>query len=366
MKIMFYCINGTGIGHLTRTLSLVKSINKLYSKYELRVISNGKFDPGFKEINVPFYSTKYSNLDVHRYPHLECEVNNELQDRILGFDPDIIFFDNRVPPFIKKIRGFKILMLRSLKEEYMINTIAEFTSKIDLFIIPHDFSELQEQYSEKFVSILKENRDILVLGPIIKNVFSPKPLKKVNKLIVSLGGGGPHSALKKGEFFDDVESYAKTFLEYFNKTNLTFPVDIIVGPNFDSKLFNELFSNIKNTKISLLRFSNNYFLDLSSSLVFSLLGYNSVNELLYLQIPTIFFSKRSVSESQPNRGIWIQKSNLGLFMNSVTEESISKAIIEIESNRSMINRNLKRLNLIPKNDLIIKEVIKRYNNNLSC
>jgi len=361
MKILFYCLNGTGIGHLTRTLSLVESLKKTLPKSKIEVLTNGVFDPGFQKLGVPFHSTKYSNIDIHKNPLLESKVNKELFERINSFRPNIIFFDNKIPPFANKVNSFKVLVLRSLKEENMIKTLDKFSSLMDLFIVPHDISELEEQYSKTLIHKLKTNHKILVLGPIIKKKYSPKSLKKIKKCIVSFGGGGPHAAFNKGEFFGDVEHYAQVFLNFFINNKFDFPIDLILGPNFDSKLFSKLVSKAKSNKsIKILRLSDNYFSDLSSSIIFSLTGYNSVNELLYLQVPAIFFSKRGVSESQLNRGKWIQKKNLGLFISEVNEKTISRSILKLLSQRQKINSNLKKLNIQPKNDLIIKKVIKNY------
>jgi len=347
-KIMFHCINGTGIGHITRAVSLSKIIIKKYPKSKILIESNGRYKPKINDKRVRFYFLKYTNIDTHKNPHLKKHQDKEVGRVIKRFNPSVIVFDNQIPRFIfgKEYRYIKkVLVIRSLNEKFLLEIIDYYKELLDYIIIPHSFEELQFLYSKKTNALLKEIKNILIVGPIVRN--EKINLKKARyDIIATLGGGGIHRKKGKfGEFWFDTEINAKRIINVFEdlfSSNRNLRFALICGPNFR----NIKLRGLKVPGIKLIRRTEHPIsLFKQSKIVISQLGYNTTMELLKYHVPAIFFAKKTSTESQETRGKWIEKNKYGIFLRDFNEESLKKTLIRmLESKKEIIKlkRNLSK------------------------
>ena len=90
MKILFYTVNGVGLGHLNRCLVLADAIKKLDPSVDIFFITNSSFTKPIKEGGYSFIQLQISNdsnclLDDDGFSLFKNTIDNE--------KPDLIVYD---------------------------------------------------------------------------------------------------------------------------------------------------------------------------------------------------------------------------------------------------------------------------------
>ena len=100
-KIMFYAINGEGLGHIFRLLNIAKELRKLID-CDMLFLTNTHFTEVFEKEGINYVrggisSKELSNKTISRQEYLELNTKFVL-DEAKKFKPDIFFFDQAILP----------------------------------------------------------------------------------------------------------------------------------------------------------------------------------------------------------------------------------------------------------------------------
>ncbi len=365
-RIFFYCINGTGIGHLTRSFNIAQSIINLNSKAIIKIVFNGHFHPNYKSSRIIFEHTRWTNIQTHLNKELEEKNKKDIYKKIIKFKPNVIIFDNKILEEVLGLKNIKkVLILRALKERYMKKILKDYYSKLDLFIVPHITNELSFMYSKQFYFNLKKLKKVKILGPIIKREKINR--KKPKQILFTIGGGGIHRN-KNSKFFFDTINYTYTFIKflkkYYKKKFLKdYNIKIIVGPNFDKSHYQQIKDLLLKEpellqKVYFVKFIKNIIKEFSKSYIYTLAGYNTTYELIYNQIPAIYFVKRGITESQKIRSEWIKYNKFGVVINKFNIKNLKNSFLVLKKEEEEITKKLKKANIKPKNDEVAKIILQ--------
>jgi len=350
-RVMFHCVNGTGLGHITRAINISKIILKNKIASEILIESDGKYTPKNLPRKVNFLTLKYTNHQMYKNPKLRIKQEQIVKKIITDFKPDIFVVDNETPIFIKnnKLPNVrKIFVLRSVEEEFLSNNLNLLKRSYDKIIIPHTKKEFNFLYSRKTIKKLEQDKFIFV-GPIIRQEKT-KNVKKKYDFIATIGGGGLHHNPKKpGTFFKTSEENLKIICETFRKLkreNAKLRLGVLCGQNFPVKSFKELKKKF-GEEINIIYASESPLnIYKKTKVLISQLGYNTTFEAIKYKIPSIFFMKKSIPESQFLRGKWVEKNNLGIFIPNLSQKNLFKEIRNLDYLKiNKIKNNLRRFNL---------------------
>ncbi len=334
LRVMFHCVNGTGLGHVTRAMNISKILLKNEVVSRILIESDGNYVPKNLPKGVKFLILKYTNHQMYKNPKLRIKQERIVKGIINDFKPDIFVVDNETPLFIKnkdlpKIK--KIFVLRSVEERFLNKNLPLLKEFYDKVIIPHTKEEFNFLYSERTISKLKSNNFVFV-GPIIRQ-DKIKYTKIEYDFLATIGGGGLHHNPKKpGTFFKTSEENIKIICDTFlrlKRENKKIKLGILCGQNFSKKSFKNL--EKKYGKDLEIIYSSESPLKLykSAKVLVSQLGYNTTFETIKYKIPTIFFIKKSIPESQFLRGKWIEKNKLGIFISYLSQDNLLKSIKDL-------------------------------------
>ncbi len=339
MKILFYAINGVGLGHVNRTLAIAKEIRKLSPKAHIMFVTNSQFPDliekaNFPYIKLPIFEGDPLTKDMTRYiPYL---VNEKLIEATLyDYEPDAVVYDTHFPfGTVKKASEFNvknILILRKLKNKVLDDYIKQF-KHFDLIVLAHSEQEfLDMKVSKQLIQKIK-NKGIVFVGPIIRKPENIEPNYNLNKfnILVTAGGGGWNDSKKF------VEICLKVCKKIVNK-NKNINCYIITGP-----LYRWNINHIKNNNIIIKSFEPKL-IDLMQKcdLVVSQAGYNVCNEIMLTKTPAIIISRKDPLEDQRERAKWLSEKGVAITINTLNEKTLTEAIEKFYQNK-VLQTKMKR------------------------
>jgi len=331
---MFYAVNGIGIGHIARCLTIadqIRLINPL--------------------VNIEF-ATDSNNLDIitkTRYPATTIGLKDKkkFQEHIEKINPDIIVYDNHAPEdftqIARKSEIKNILILRKYNNKLMQEFFdKELNLQFDKILFPHTVEELE--YNKTPAQILQNilnAHNISFSGQITKKEditqIKQQALKekyniKNNFVITVIAGGGGHPT-STNKFLNLVKNTHKIIKDKIKNLKII----VLIGPLYKD--------HFEETGIITERFEKKLkTLVFISDITICQSGYNTVNEIVSAKKPAIFVPVKVINENQEERLWMIKKYNLGKILIKQTPEELAELII----NNKWINnctKNLKKFNI---------------------
>ena len=191
MKLLVHAIDGVGLGHLSRTLTLAKELKKSRPNLDIVFVTNSKFPELIKKSGFKFYTIELDTKSV-----LENEVSyreylkknfNSIKKIILNESPNAVLFDSEINEEIinlcKKQKTKTIFILRNVtKEKFKDIVKTNLLQDFDLILVPQIKKQtLYKDYLEKL-------KNVHFTGPILKETLNqekiiPKNKNKINILI---------------------------------------------------------------------------------------------------------------------------------------------------------------------------------------
>ncbi|OGM03141.1 hypothetical protein A3K72_00410 [Candidatus Woesearchaeota archaeon RBG_13_36_6] len=333
MKILFYAINGVGLGHVNRTLAIAKEIRKLSPKTHIMFVTNSQFPDliekaNFPYIKLPIFEGDPLTKDIKKTRFIPFNLNEKLIEATLyDYEPDAVVYDTHFPfGTVKKASEFNvknILILRKLKNRVLDDYIKQF-KHFDLIVLAHSEQEfLDMKVSKQLIKNIK-NKGILFVGPIIRkpeNIESNYNLNKFN-ILVTAGGGGWNDSKRF------VETCIKACSKIVNK-NKNINCYIITGP-----LYRRDINHIKNNNLIIKSFEPKL-IDLMQKcdLVVSQAGYNVCNEIMLTKTPAIIISRKDPLEDQEERARWLEEKGVAIVINTLNEKALTETIEKFYQNK---------------------------------
>ncbi len=155
MRVLFYAINGIGVGHLSRLIGIAEGIKHIDSFCHCLFLTEVADTRFIRFHNMPFFQLPPSHSideDV-QWEGIRDEsmlaLNNALEGTIKGYRPDLVIYDSLVP---KVVINTVNLLSPKPKQVYILrkrnNLNIFFNSQYDDFLVvdniifPHDISEI--------------------------------------------------------------------------------------------------------------------------------------------------------------------------------------------------------------------------------
>jgi predicted glycosyltransferase len=164
-KLMFYCQHILGIGHLVRSMEIVRG---LIEDFQICFINGGKPIAGFEipaeieVVNLPAIETdpEFQNLSVVDDSHSLEEVQeirkNQLLDIFNSFEPDILMVE--LFPFGRRRFSFELVPLLDLVKAQGRKTKVVCSLR-DIVVTKQD----QERHEEKICKLMNQYFDLLLI-----------------------------------------------------------------------------------------------------------------------------------------------------------------------------------------------------------
>jgi predicted glycosyltransferase len=312
-KVVFYCQHILGMGHLMRSLALVRGLRA----FEVLFINGGEmipgvaFPPGVSVVNLPPLRTdadfqSIETVDGQNLAEIEANRTRRLLAAYESFKPDAVVIE--LFPFGRKKFGFELLPLlaRIGAEDRKPKVIC---SLRDILVSRTD----QAKYEERVVRLMRQHFDALLvhadpefqrldetfqrvadLGvPLVYTGYvtqpdGPNPPDSELELepapdrpliVVSIGGG------RVGHELVSASMAASRLLQ----PELPHQLLIFTGPFLPAEQFDQLEAAAAGQPhISLRRYTNRFAAHLKrASLSVSLAGYNTCMDILQAKVPAL-------------------------------------------------------------------------------
>jgi predicted glycosyltransferase len=164
-KLMFYCQHILGIGHLVRSMEIVRG---LVTDFEICFVNGGKTIAGFEipagveVVNLPAIETdpEFQNLSVVDDNRSLEEVQEFRKERLLeifnSFQPDILMIE--LFPFGRRRFSFELIpLLERVKAKGRVTKVV--CSLRDIVVTKQD----QERHEEKICKLMNQYFDLLLI-----------------------------------------------------------------------------------------------------------------------------------------------------------------------------------------------------------
>jgi|TARA_B100001964_G_scaffold204185_1_gene233745 MoaA/NifB/PqqE/SkfB family radical SAM enzyme/predicted glycosyltransferase len=321
VKILFHAINGIGLGHINRTVTIARTIRELHPDTKCLFMTSTSFDNFFLENKFEFVKCPdIGNLNI-----LNKEDNSKITDIIEDYDPDIVVYDTHPPRLVltdeRNKNRTNILILRRMNDNTLTNLLLSPASKyFSKIILPHTKEEFEHYgIDDQLMKRMKYSPEIIFGGQIIKGFDKSKiqhikdkyNIAKDDYVILSIsGGGGQYDGTTDT---DDYFCECKSAFEKVNENIKNLKFIMVTGP-LCKKTFNS-----SNEKLIIQKYEENL-LELMhcSSLIISRAGYNSINEIMTAGVPSIILEIKCDHDNQKERAKYLESKGNSIYLEDIT------------------------------------------------
>ncbi|MFH1850211.1 MAG: glycosyltransferase [archaeon] len=294
MRVLFYAVNGMGLGHIMRSLTVAKELDAHTLFVTNSVSAHIIEEHGFPYVRLPLDYNQYTKAPKASVsPDLASRFFNSI---ILDYSPDVIVYDTHYPSqsleFSHRLGVKNVLILRRLADHFLPN--------IDL----SKFSRVLVAEHRGLVNLPDSALslpNVSVIGPIVRTPKHSGYQAARPIVLVTAGGGGQEDA-------DQFIKLAKGAL-----SGLDAEVICIGGPNSGSP-------NYEANLPGLMQISR---------LVIAQAGYNTVNEIIQAMVPSILIPGDRDSEIQNDRAEYLQKLGGAIVLNRPGREALAARAAEL-------------------------------------
>lgn len=370
LKLLFYAVNGLGLGHLVRLLAIARAVRARRADTEILFCTSSEADAlvyreGFAALKVPSKNIREES-GLRKKTHQKL-VQAVVWSAVTAFDPDVLIVDTfpignlqeLAPLLTWELR--KVFVFREQKEEMARRPVLQNALRLyDRVIVPHD---------EAADVPVPEGVTAVRVGPILireeKELRSREAARQrlglpesATVLYASFGGGGDpeverclrltlqvvaerpelHVVLAPGPLFrGDVardEEPARTGLRGLFGAPKRAP---------SSETAN-LLQSLGPRAVFLDHFPA---IELFRAFDFAVagVGYNTSHELLHAGVPAAFIPFPRVVDDQGARARWIAESGAGLAVTTPDKASIGAALARLSdpSERAVMRKKGQKL-----------------------
>ncbi len=304
MRALFYAVDGLGLGHVTRLVSIARALKRKAPESEVLFVTSSEAcqvigREGFASIKVPSKSLREKvGLSRTRYLRVAQSVT---WSAISGFDPDVLVvdtypagsFDELLP--VLRWRQKNVFVFREQRDEAARSPLMQATLPLyDAVIVPHldaaAVGPVPEPHKLRAVGpILIRERDELPSREAARSRLGLAP--KDRALYVSFGGGGD----------PDLQ---RSFTQALEVTSKLERLEIVIGAG-----------PLGAFRAPHVRQLHDLFpaLDVLPAFDATLCaaGYNSVTEALFARVPSVFVPFTRVLDDQAARARAVEAAGAG-------------------------------------------------------
>lgn len=356
MKVLFYAVNGLGLGHLVRLLAIARKLRLLAPRAELLFLTSSEADSlvyreGFAALKVPSKNIREeSGLRKKTFVRL---IHTVVWNVVSSYSPDVLVVDTfplgnlqELVPILGWEMG-KVFVFREQRPEMARRpAVQNSLRRYDRVIVPHDETEDPP---------VPAGVDVAKVGPILirdrEEVLSREEARRVlgipadrQVVYASFGGGGD----------PEVERCLSLVLEAAREHGDLYAV-LAPGPLYrrdrqegPGKRAAAALAAMEGRTTTLDHFPAVEVFR-AFDLAVSGVGYNSSHELLHVGVPGAFIPFHRVVDDQGARARWIAEREAGINIPAPDLEAVRAALGQLldPAVRSRISRRARRL--VPDN-----------------
>ncbi|MFD1735468.1 glycosyltransferase [Bacillus salitolerans] len=333
-SILFVPTNGVGLGHLTRTLAVARRLKKVTTDRECIIFTTSPAVHLIKQEDMLGYHLPSSELFKGKITPRDWnhQMSVHLQLIINQHQPSTIVFDGAFPyagilSGIKNKNIVKVWVRRQINKQHPnYEKLLQKEKDFKYVVVPGEIGQKQEnsninQYFHSNPVVYLDHEELLTKEQVRKYFNIPDGDKV---LYIQLGAGK----------INDIFSPIQFILEELCTLDNTF---IILG---ESPLGERL--NIDGENMITIRdFPNSRYFN-GIDLAISASGYNSVSELVYFQVPTIFIPNQSTrADDQLMRAKLAEEYGPFISLQDLNKESFHHAVKRLLFNREFFDQRNK-------------------------
>jgi len=298
LRVAFHAINGVGLGHLVRTVSLATELPALVPGVALLVLTNARDPSLLVRAGIDFVQLPPRLAEPHADPErVHTALPEPLEEAALVaaltmFAPDLVVFDTHAPMrVVRRVAALgarAVLVLRELRPEALRAFVASGAGlAFDRIVIPHDPGEVElAAFGELPVTLS---------GPIVRAVprsgTAGSEVPPVPRIVAIAGGGGqPVDARRYLRAVADAHLLARARIPALETV-------LVTGPYAGAPAHLEGYAGLtvigSTPELPALL--------AGASLVISQAGYNAIAELRMLEKPAILVPAYRKAEDQRTR-----------------------------------------------------------------
>jgi UDP:flavonoid glycosyltransferase YjiC (YdhE family) len=342
MRALFYAVNGLGLGHVTRLLGIARALRRLVPDVEVLFLTTSEADgvlhrERFAAVKLPSKTIREEvGLQKTRYLKLAQTVT---WNTLSAFDPDVLVVDTYAMGSFEELlpalrwRQKNVFVFREQRPDAVGMPLLQATLPLyDAVIVPHASVEAVGPVPEP--SKLRAVGPILVRerGEVLGRDAARRALQlPANELLVyaSFGGGGEPESRRALELAAQAVSALPNAKLVVGVGPLLRDVPALPGAVLLRGVY------------PMMEFLPAFDAAISGT------GYNSVHELLFTGVPSVFVPFERVIDDQERRALDLDARGAGRAVTSLDVAALSQALRSVLENRVAISAAAKRL--VPAN-----------------
>ncbi|MBI1747022.1 MAG: UDP-glucosyltransferase [Acidobacteria bacterium] len=319
MRVIFYAVNGLGIGHLTRLLAIARRLRRRAADAEILFLTSSEADhliyqEGFPAIKFPSKTIR-AEVGLKKRTFLETCMP-VAWNVISSFRPDVIVVDTFPQGSLQELIPVlhwspkMVFVFREQKLERVADPeFQQLLRYYDHILVPHAEGEFDPQcvgIPLTFTGpiLIRDREELLVRREVRRQLELPD-----NRRIVycTFGGGGDEHARRVFQWVHHTLSARKDCFLVTANGPLSRGLTAMSQDNAQLFYFPamELFP--------------------AFDVAISAAGYNTCNELLYAGVPSIFIPFERDLDDQTLRADRIEKAGAGVRLDTLTEKALNYA-----------------------------------------
>jgi UDP:flavonoid glycosyltransferase YjiC (YdhE family) len=324
-RIAFYAVNGLGLGHVTRLLSIARALRRLEPEIEVLFLTSSEADnviyrEGFAAVKVPSKTIR-ERCGLRKPGYLKL-VQTVTWNALSAFDPDVLVVDTYPTGSVEELlpvlrwRQRNVFVFREQRAEAAGSGLLQASLRLyDLLIIPH------EEVAQ--AGPVPEPAKARAVGPILIRERDELPSRAEARRALGLGEG---DTLLYASFGGGGDPEGARALDLTAQVARELPgVRLVVGAG---PLLAEAPPSPQGAVVLTGRYPALDFLPAFDAAV-AAAGYNAVHELLYAGIPSVFIPFERMVDDQEKRARAVAAAGAGLACTPLTREGLGRAVREL-------------------------------------
>ncbi len=325
MRVVFYAVNGLGLGHVTRLLSIARALRRLSPDVEVLFLTSSEADgvifrEGFAAVKLPSKTVREEvGLERRRYLKL---VQTVTWNTLSAFEPDVLVvdtyptgsFEELIP--VLRWKQKNVFVFREQREAAAQAPLLQATLPLyDAVIVPHT--------DARAVGPVPEPHKLRAVGPILIRERAELPTRDEARrrlglgpdervVYASFGGGGdPEGATALALTAEVVQSLGGLRLVVGSGPLQRKGPPVVPGAMVVSGIYPAL---------DLLP---------AFDVAVTAAGYNAVHELCFAGVPAVLVPFERVLDDQEQRARMVDGAGAGRAVPVLTREALTAALREL-------------------------------------
>lgn len=388
MRILFYAINGLGLGHVTRLLAIARQLKRLDSEAKVIFLTSSEADnviyqEGFPAIKLPSKNIfRENHIDQDLYRRM---VQSVVFNAISSFAPHLMVVDTFPAGNMKELQQLlswkfkKVFVFREQRPEFAQNRkFQSYLKYYDLVVIPHEECNAQLPVPSGVPvaytgPILIRSRDELLSRAQAREALGCEPGRLA--VYTSFGGGGdPEIAFSLKKVLallverPEIDLIFGPGPLYRGRTIL--PGDPLLQPRGFLSQVKRLFGfgderrSTWRKMQSRLKIARDWYPAMETFKAFDLaitgVGYNTTHELLHVGVPALYIPFMRVMDDQDARARWIEEAGAGFRVSVPDEDNFSRLLDKLKEpeQRKKVSRKARALVAVNGAELAARRILE--------